>query len=179
MINFIYLAAGFIVGGFILFLSSNATNPEVFYIMSGLGFVVFAIWIGCIIAELQTVIKSQLEDFHSLESLKSQKASYQSEMDAYNKEMKNELLQRYREFEQELMVSIKDSKLIATMLEKSGYATVLSEYNSQIKKYLNSIHQCDRSIQDKIASMRVRQNNTFYGYSKLLPKNTIYVSVDD
>jgi len=179
MINFAYLTVGFIVGGFILNLAADASNPEVFYIMSGFGFVVFAIWIGCIIAEIQTVIKDQLKDFHSLESFKSQKLSYQSEMDAYNKEMKNELLQRYREFEQELMVSIKDSKLIATILEQSGYAKLLSQYDTQIQRYLNNIHSCDRIIQGKIADMRVRQDNTFYGYSKFLPKNTIYVGVDD
>ena len=179
MIQFIYLTIGFVVAGFIVNFSSNSPNPDVLYVVVGIGFIVFAIWTGFIIADIKETIRCHLIDFHSLDTIKKEKTSYQAEMDAYVKEMKEDLVNKYREFEETIMDSIKDSKIIATILKDSGYAKVLTDYNSKIKSFLNNIHSCDRNLNEKIRDMKVRQDDTFYGYGKIIPKNAIYIELDD
>ena len=176
MINFAYLFIGFIVAGFIINFGAGAPNPDVVYLLVGIGFIVFTIWIGIILSNIKHIIEYQLSDFHSLNVIRKEKISYQAQMDAYNKEMKESLVTKYREFEEKIMDSIKDSKIIATILKESGYAKVLTEYNCQIKGYLDKIHGCDRTIEQKMRDMKVRQDDSFYGYGKFIPKNIIYKS---
>jgi hypothetical protein len=175
----IYIIYYFIGTGTIVtllnFVRTHSTdNPDIFYIMMGIATVALLVWGGVLIDMIKENLERHLNDFNSIENLKSKKQSYQSQMDAYKDEMKEELLEKYKKFEEMLMKSITDSKIIATILEKSGYASVLGDYNIKISGYLESIHMCDREIQDKIKDMKVRQNNPIYGFSKFIPRSILY-----
>lgn len=175
MIQLVYLLIGFVVGVFGLMVSwAWVPDKSMFLGLVVVEFVVFAIWIIVIISDIRYEIKSQLDDFHSLDSIKKEKESYEAEMDHYNKEMKAELLTEYREFEESIMSSIKDSKIIATILEKSGYSSVLTSYNNRIKEYLTLIHNSDRKIQNTIKEMKIRQEDSIYSYGMIIPENLKY-----
>jgi len=176
MFHFIYLAVSMILVTVLLTFVHSLTNipRPIFPIMLGISLLIFTIWIGCILSEIRDTIKFQLSDFHSIDKYKKDKESYQKEMEAYKTEMKAELLQKYKEFEENIMESIKDSKIIATVLKQSGYASVLKNYDYNIDKYLRQIHDCDRKIEGKIRDMKVRQANPFYTYCGFIPKDIIY-----
>ena len=137
--------------------------------------VAFSIWAIAITCFIRETIKDQLTDLYNIPKHEKQKKSYIAEMEAYKKEMQKELLGKYRQFEETLMGSVKDSKLIAAVLKQSGYATVLDSYNGKIKQYLVNIHSCDRSIEDCVSKMMVRQNNPISGYSFFIPKGLTYI----
>lgn len=173
MINFIYIIAALVADLFLLSFTSGL-KEEVYVVSLAISLIVFLIWGGCILNCIKDIINFQLKDYHDIERLKQKKESFQAEMEAYKKEMKAELLQKYKEFEKALMKDIKDSKIIATILEQSGYASVLKNYDKTISKYLNSIHECDRSLENKAKDMRVRQSDPIYTYSKFIPKEIRY-----
>lgn len=178
MIQFLYLAFGggvaYTILNYIHSSDSFTNKPEIFVIMTGIAFIIFTVWIGMIINEIQQTIKAQLLNFYSLEALKNEKISYKEQMEAYKDEMKPELLDNYKKFEETLMSHIKDSKIIATLLEKSGYSELLKRYDSSISGYLSRMHECDRAVDIAIKSMMVRQNDHIYSFSAFLPKKALY-----
>jgi len=177
MINFAYWLFGGGIGYTILNYvhSATASKPEVFSIMTGIAFVIFTVWFGVIINEIQQAIKAQLLNFYSLETLKKEKISYEEQMEAYKREMKPELLEKYKKFEETLMSHIKDSKIIAMLLEKSGYSDLLKRYDSAISVYLSKMYGCDRQTDQAIRDMKIQQSDPIYGYSTFLPKRALYM----
>lgn len=121
--------------------------------------------LGCIINEVKEVI----EKYNKIRSLRKQKTSFETEMEIYKGEMQTELLDKYREFETALSTNIKDSKLLAAILQESGYHKILSDYNSTIKNYLSSIHQKDRKIEENKSEIKTVLDN-FLGVRAFLPK---------
>jgi hypothetical protein len=115
-------------------------------------------------------IRSHIKDFYELKSILVKKMSYQDQMTNYKKEMQSELLDKYREFEETMMRSIKDSKLLAAVLKDSGYSDILTSYNNSIKMFLSEIHGSDRKLNDLKAEMLTAQNDKF-GYGTFLPRN--------
>lgn len=175
MINLIYLAGGGTVAYFLLnWISTLDIKPGIFPVMCVILFVVFAIWMACILADIKDFLRQQLSDFHSIKEFEREKTSYEMEMKSYQKEMKDELLTEYKNFEEKIMAEIKDSKIIATILEKNGYASVLKSYDNTIQNYLRTIHNTDRSIQTSIRQMKVRQGDSIYNYSLFIPKSIRY-----
>jgi uncharacterized protein YktA (UPF0223 family) len=100
----------------------------------------------------------------------TKKMSYQDQMTNYKKEMQSELLDKYREFEETMMASIKDSKLLAAVLKDSGYSDILTSYNNSIKMFLSEIHGSDRKLNELKAKMLTKQSDKF-GYGTFLPRN--------
>lgn len=176
MINFLYYGIGGVVASVILTFgySNTQDKPEIFFVMLAIAFIIFAIWTGVLLNSISEIIKAQLEDFYSIDTLKKEKASYTSQLLEYKTEMKNELLENYKKFEETIMSHIKDSKLIATILEKNGYSEVLKRYDSSISDFLTKIHNCDRKTDKAIANMQVRQNDPIYNYSNFIPKSIRY-----
>jgi len=95
-------------------------------------------------------------------------------MEAYKAEMHTELTEKYRDFEKTLMEHVKDSKLLAAVLEQSGYASLLRAYDNKIRDYLQNISSCDRQIAGNVANMLVRQDNFITGYGMMIPTRLLY-----
>lgn len=128
-------------------------------------------WLACVVTDGLSVIKNQYKDFYSLDDYDRQKESYQTEMEQYMAETKSELLNNFRNFEERLMKKVSDSKLIATVLQESGYAKALSIYESRIKSFLHDINQCDRWKEKSKRDMLVRQSDYISGYAFIIPSN--------
>jgi hypothetical protein len=127
------------------------------------------VWLGCLITDMVSGVNEQYKDFYSIEEYDKRKESYNTEMDKYVMATKDELLENFRNFEEGLMTKISDSKLIATVLKENGYAEALQTYESRIKSYLNSIHECDRHRERTRRNMLVRQTDYISGWAFLLP----------
>lgn len=133
--------------------------------------VIILIWLGCIVSDMLDSVRDQYKDFYSIEEYRRNKESYNTEMNQYIEETKNELLDNFRKFEEGLMAKVSDSKLIATVLQKNGYANALSTYESRIKSFLNNIHSCDRKSELTKKDMLTRQTDYISGYAFLLPSS--------
>lgn len=178
IIHFIIIA---LIGAVLLILGiqsiSQNVNADAIAPIIGISLIygiIFLIWSAIIAKDITETINDQITDFHSLEAANTDKKSYQEEMEAYKKEMKVELLTHYREFETTLMENIKDSKIIATILEKSGYANILKIYNSQIKSFLYDINNCERRQARLIVCMITRQSDRIGGYGRFIPLKYYY-----
>jgi hypothetical protein len=106
-----------------------------------------------------TAVKEHVARFYELENILMKKQSFRDQMVFFKKEMQSELLDKYREFEENMMESIKDS----------GYHQVLTSYNNSIKFYLTEIHGADRKYNTLRTKMFTNQSDTF-GYAFFLPK---------
>ncbi len=127
-----------------------------FLCMSVVFLLVLLIWTGTILACINETIQNQTRDLHSLKQLKADKASYKAQKDEYIADVGPELLEKYKEFEKALMVSVKDSKIVATIFQQSGYAELLREYNKTVTESIRYANDCDRKYEGKIVDMFVR-----------------------
>ena len=135
--------------------------------------IAFAIWGGVLIDTVLSTIKKQIENFFSLDKIKLKKDSYEKELEEYKEEMKEVLIERYKEFEEAMMQKVTDSKLLATLLQQSGYSGIIKTYNSKIERSLEKINLCDRERLNIIQAMEERQND-IYGYGLFIPKKYHY-----
>lgn len=172
MLYIIYYCIGLVVAASILFGVSGAeqVSPDVFWVGSIVFTIVFVIW-GCVmITNIKDYIAVHIDNFYLLDTFAAKKKSYEAEMEAYKADMQEELLNKYREFESALMESVKDSKLLATVLQQSGYASILDSYNDKIKAYLHEINKCDREYADTMRKLLAKRDNNISGYGTFIPK---------
>lgn len=170
---------GVIFGGIMVFIFIQfASIPKNEIIASVLVFSVYTamvlIWGGMLLSDIVNAINDQIRDYYTLDELDMDKESYQNELDQYTKEMKAELLTHYRDFEETMMGHVKDSKIIATIIEKSGYSTILKTYNERIKYYISCINDCDRKKSALITQMYTRQADRISGFGRFLPLSHYY-----
>lgn len=163
--------------------------------------VVLIIWACVIVCSITGEIKDQAEDFHKYknqeakrdalikEHTKDKKANEEA-LTRYKGETKEALLDSYRQFEENLMEKVRDSKLIAMIIEKSGYADVLDRYHSHIIRLTGNIKECDNSINfankdcevsrlNYAKKMLVRQSNGIFGLHYFFPRHLIFREIDD
>lgn len=134
---------------------------------------IFILWGVVTISNIAEIRKEHWTNYHSIKKLLADKESYKREMVEYIKEMRPELLDKYKEFEECLMQSIRDSKIIATMLEKSSYAEVLKSYDHKIANFLESINNTDRNIQEIVLEMKVQKEDKLFGYALFIPNLSV------
>lgn len=127
-------------------------------------------WGGGLLCSIKTEVHKHIGAFNEIKQQDLRKASYMTEMKDYKEEMKTELLEKYRQFEQTLMESVKDSNLLAAMLKESGYDSVLKSYDSHIKSYLMNANSCDRKAQDLRTELLTRQAD-FFTWGCFVPKH--------
>lgn len=154
----------------VLIILGNSNNYKVFNIMFYSSFLVFLIWIITIIVDIQNNINNQINDINSLKNNKKLKILLIREKINYTRQMKNILIDQYKKFEEELMNSLKDSKLIATILKESNYSEILLSYNSSIKDYLSRIRKCDKDILNAIQKIENRIYPSISNYYIFMPK---------
>jgi hypothetical protein len=163
---------------------------------SVIGTIIFAIW-SCIIGfTAAEEIKSQAEDLRDyenqeaklaarIEECEKDKEAYEANLTKYKDEVQNTLLETYKQFEESIMEKIKDSKLIAMAMKKSGYADLLAGYHSNIIELTNKIKGCDTSINcarkdcevnklNYAKKMLVRQSQGVFGIHYIYPKHLIF-----
>lgn len=176
MLQVIYFFIGLVIAVIMesVLLSASSIHIEGKVVFTIILFAIFVIWGAILINLIKDFIDAQLQNLHSIQQYKARKESYEAELIAYKAEMQQELLERYREFEKTLMENVKDSKIIAAVLQQSGYSEVLTSYNKMIKNLLEYINGCDRSIADSMADMRVRQDSVLSGYASFIPKRLFF-----
>lgn len=136
--------------------------------------VIAFIWGSVLLYNVVFTIREQIEDFYALGKIEKEKESYKNEMQSYKVEMREHLLDKYKDFEEQMMQKVVDSKIIATLLEKSGYSSVLQTYDRRMTQYLDQINNSDRRIATTIKDMKVRQSNSISGFAFLIPKKFRY-----
>ena len=174
MLQVIYYVGVIIMGVILELVTIKYAPSDVAIVVSVILLAIVSIWGGVLLNIIKEHIKDQLNDLHSLDRLKAEKGSYEAELEAYKTEMQKELLERYREFETTLMTHVKDSKLVAALLQQSGYAEVLNAYNKAIKDMLSHINACDRKAAQSIANMKTRQDDFLAGYGRFIPRRLLY-----
>lgn len=196
MINFIIIAVALTTDLLILAsIHAHFTICNV-VIASITSLIIFVIWIGVEVCAIGCSVKDQLTDFNKLrhqdkmkdavvENFKEDKITHETALERYKEESKVALVDNYKKFEETLMKNIQDSKLLAAVLQKSGYSKVLGEYHTNIVKLTDKITNCDVAIntavascdKDKLAYVRnllSRQGRGIFGYHFFFPKNLIY-----
>jgi len=158
--------------------------------------VALVIWACILINLICEEVEDQTNDLCTYEKLESirdaeveesrkDKKSYEEALVKYKDEVQKSLVDSYREFEETLMDKVKDSKLIAMMVEKSGYASVLEKHHSHVISLSEKISKCDTNISGTIKNCEVkkaecikrmlsRQNKGIYGYHYFFPKNLLF-----
>jgi hypothetical protein len=167
----------FMMGCFGLVLSSitpSLTGDGVIFIHVIYG-VIFLIWGGIQTSTIMDSIRVHIEEFFSLDTLSKKKKVSIEEMKVYQTEMKDVLITTYRDFEQTMMQKVADSKIIATLLKESGYASVVKTYEHKIFNYLDSISSCDKRRAEIIQELKSRQSNVVSGYGLFIPKKFHYI----
>jgi len=144
-------------------------------LLGGVSVVIFASWGGSLIGIIKDQIKDQLNDMHSIRLFKKEKEHHENALAKYKEEFQEKLSEDYMKFEKALMDSVKDSKLIATVLQESKYANVLDRYHTTVKNTIIEIRKCDTAIENCIKNMLRRQENTLFGYGRFIPQNMRYV----
>jgi len=117
---------------------------------------------GCaVLFTILETIKNQISDFTKIDKLIDDKESYQTELNTYMEEMKDEIIFKFKDFEERLMKNISDSKIITTIIEKSGYGKLIESYDVNIRTYIRQINVCDRERTKLISNMKAREINMF------------------
>jgi hypothetical protein len=101
------------------------------------------------------------EDISCIKREEEDKKSFALELQDYKDSLEVLLTVDYKEYEKDLMASVKDSKLIAAVLQKGSYADVLQSHAKNIKSLQSSIYYCDRNIARYKSSIRVRKQVGF------------------
>jgi len=134
---------------------------------------IFVVWGSILISLIKDEVRNQRKDYFSIDEYKADRASYKAQLDEYKTEMRAELVEKYREFEEALMTKVQDSKLLATVLKDVGYHQMLSTYDNTVRGLLNHMHKCDRSISSAVRSMLARQDDSMWGFKIFIPNNLI------
>jgi hypothetical protein len=174
MIKIISFIFGMIILGVLANISADAwaltAKPDgansIPYILYG---IIFTVWFGCLISDAVDYVRVQYKDYYSIDEYKMNKESYNTEMEQYKSATQSELLENFRTFEENLMSRVSDSKIIATVLQKSGYSKTLEIYESRVTRFLDSIHACDRRTAVAKKDMLVRQSDYMSGFAFLIP----------
>jgi len=175
--------------------------PNVAITASVAGIIVFTIWSSIIGFATAEEIKSQAEDLHNykreeiirnarIEECTKNKEACEANLAKYKEEVQNTLLETYKQFEESIMEKIKDSKLIAMVMKKSGYADLLARYHTNIIELTTKIKNCDTDINcarkdyevhklDYAKKMLVRQSQGVFGLHYIFPKHLIFKETDD
>jgi len=173
MMYIIYLIIALIVDATILTKLSSFMSGDAVIAVTTVSMLVFAVWGSILISFIRDAVKDQRRDYFSIDEYKADRESYKAQLDEYKTEMRAELVEKYREFEETLMTKVTDSKLLATVLKDVGYHQMLSTYDNTVKNLLNNMHKCDRNISSNIRSMLARQDDSIWGFKTFIPKNLI------
>jgi len=161
-----------------------------------LSFVVLGCWANYIICSIASDVKDQTKDMESLKQFerardslikeaKNDKEAYEKALAKYKEEVENTLLETYKQFEENMMEKIKDSKLLAMAMKKSGYSDLLARYHANIVDLTDSIKKCDERVNtannkceemkiDCEKAMLVRQGKGAFGHHYFFPKHLVY-----
>ncbi len=157
---------------------------------------ILTVWAGTIINSISMEVKFQAEDFQQYKTQEAQrdalvmkynedKKVHKTALTKYKDEVQITLVDSYKQFEENLMDKVKDSKLIAMIIKKSGYADVLDKYHQHIINLTDTIKFCDNSINEankeckvvKLYSskrMLIRQGKGIFGLHYFYPKYLIF-----
>jgi len=198
MIHVITLLVALVIDATILITmySKYGVGSGAFLSVSVGSLLIFIIWASIVIDCIRGAVEKQVEDFEALthidelkdalvEEYRTDKIANEEALEKYKNEAKTALVDNYKNFEENLMDKIHDSKLVAMVLRKSGYADVLNEYHKRIVSLTNKIRECDTGINyaikdakkdktDCIKRMLVRQGQGIFGYYYFFPKHSIY-----
>jgi hypothetical protein len=158
--------------------------------------IVFGSWGNYIICLITTDVKDQINDIESLRQLErardavieeftKDKEAIDTALAKYKGEVEDTLLETYKQFEESIMEKIKDSKLLAMVMKKSGYSDLLARYHSNIIDLTSRLRKCDQGINharctcedNKISlekKMLIRQGKSIFGFHYFFPKHLIY-----
>jgi hypothetical protein len=197
MIHVITLLVALVIDILVVTAVYNNYGIDSYFISTSIvSLVGFVIWIVVITCAIWDSVKKQVENFEVLaqidelrdaliEELKADKTANEEALDKYKGEAKTALVDNYKNFEENLMDKVHDSKLVAMVLRKSGYADVLNEYHKHIVTLTNKIRECDIDINQAVKNAKkdkachikeilIRQGQGIFGYHYFFPKRLIY-----
>lgn len=136
-------------------------HPEAYPWIKVIGSCISIIWGAALLSSIADDIRQQIKESNKIDEYKTKKITYEKELSKYKEEMQTELLEKYRTFEETIIKSISDSKLLASVMKETNYSSVLKQYDNRIKYYLSEIESCERKIAEIIVSLKTRQDNIF------------------
>jgi len=189
-----------LVDGFVLVKTFALTTYDPFVIIFTVSLIILAIWTGVFFCKLKELIEKQARDLQDLKSaeryrdnrlakIEKQKTAARTAMAKYKEELQSILVDKYEEFEKVMMKSVQDSKLIATILKKSGYADLLHNYRVDVRGYIDNIKKLEAEAADVERSWKDtkvqchnklinRQSQGIFGYHRFFPRNLIYKEIE-
>lgn len=184
-----------IIGLYMAGMPNGAVAAEI------LGIIIFAVWGGALTFMVTEEVGKQAEDLRhyqnqeakrdsKVEELSKDKEAHEKALTKYKGEVETTLLETYKQFEESIMEKIKDSKLLAMVMKKSGYSDLLARYHSNIIELTDKIKGCDVNINaarnecevKKLAyarKMLVRQGKGMFGFHCLFPRYLIFKQPED
>jgi len=198
------LLLSFIIGDSVLLVHvSNSIDRmdaglfPLFYIVS---VVVILGWVAIFVNKVKEQAEDQIKDLQKLELAGKYKDSACADMERdmesiatalnnYKDELKPILVDKYETFEKALMESVRNSKIIATILEKSGYAEILNKYDKNVAGYINEIKtralkasqyekECLDQMLDAHRDLIKRKSYGIFGYHWFFPKRIRYTETE-
>jgi hypothetical protein len=153
-------------------------------------------WIATFVTKIKEEMEKQVSDLQTIDTAERRKqynvAELQKDLEAtneamesYKNEMKTVLVDKYEAFEKTLMENVRDSKIIATMLRKSGYSDLLNTYDKRISKFIDIIkdksgkisEQERKCLHNKLSAhcdLVARREQGIFGYHWFFPKHLRY-----
>ena len=200
MHNVILLVLFFIIDSIVLRAAFMVQEKGFFSFLFLVSIAIAAFWIGCVCIKIKELMEDQIKDLQALESAENKKeyniAELEKDMEAtakalndYKEEMKPVLVDKYEAFEKTLMENVRDSKLIATMLRKSGYSDLLNRYDTRIDSFIDTVKKkteamadqeraCLHTKLDAHNSLVARRSQGIFGYHYFFPKHLRYTETE-
>ena len=134
-------------------------------------FVVGTVILLLIVGIINSVIRNHIDGINEIDELKKNKETYKSELEALRKGADNELLAKCKEFEESIMGYIKDSNILATVMEDSAYCSIVKQYNNDMLHMVAQEHATDRSINNIHKKLLAGQERNLFTFGWFIPKH--------